>query len=58
MEAALGRLHLSSEVALLTVAGIFVGSLVNIPVRHVAREEEQIIEPMAVLGLWGFMPRM
>jgi uncharacterized membrane protein len=57
MQAALVRLHLSPTVALLSVLGIFFGSLVNIPFFHVRREEEQLVEDLAVLGVWGWMPR-
>jgi uncharacterized membrane protein len=57
MQAALGRLHLSPTVALLSVLGIFLGSLVNIPLYRIRREESQLIEPLAILGVWGWMPQ-
>jgi uncharacterized membrane protein len=57
MQAALVRLHLSPTVALLSVLGIFLGSLVNIPLCHVRREAEQLVEYLAVLGVWGWTPR-
>lgn len=57
MQAALSRLHLSPTVALLSVVSIFLGSLVNIPLYRVRREGEQVVEPLAVLGIWGWEPR-
>jgi uncharacterized membrane protein len=58
MRAALDRLHLSPTVALLSVLGIFLGSLVNIPLYRLSREEkQQLVEPLAILGVWGWTPR-
>lgn len=57
MESALTRLHMTPEAALLVVLGIFLGSLVNISVYHIEREEEQIIDLGAAVGLWDFGPR-
>jgi uncharacterized membrane protein len=57
MHAALGRLHLSADVALLAVVGIFLGSLVNLPVYRIQRGEEQIVGPAAVVGLWDWPPQ-
>ncbi len=44
MRAALDRLHLGPAAALLAVIGIFVGSLVNLPVYRVRREKDQPVE--------------
>jgi uncharacterized membrane protein len=58
MQTALSRLHLSPTVALLSVVGIFLGSLINVPLYRLSREEkEQLIEPLAILGVWGWVPR-
>ncbi|MGE3778313.1 MAG: DUF1614 domain-containing protein [Pirellulaceae bacterium] len=43
MEAALAKLHLWSPVAVLCVFGIFAGSLINIPVRRLKRDTEQLV---------------
>lgn len=57
MEAALDKLHLHPAVAVLTIVGILAGSVINIPVWRIQRQEEQIVEMVAVLGPWGWMPR-
>ena len=56
-QAALEKLDLSPPVALSAVIAIFVGSLVNIPVYRIARHQEQLVDSMAVFGLWGWTPR-
>jgi uncharacterized membrane protein len=50
---ALTKLQLSSNVATLIVAGIFCGSLVNIPVKRVTRLEPVPYDPLAVFGWRG-----
>jgi uncharacterized membrane protein len=57
MQAALEKLDLSPPVALSAVIAIFVGSLVNIPVYRIARHQEQLVDSMAVFGLWGWTPQ-
>lgn len=54
MQTALLRLHLSAPVAVLAVVGIFVGSMINIPVHRFTREEPQ---PEIVMGFmyYGMM---
>ncbi len=54
LHAALSRLHLHPAVAVLAVIGMFVGSMINVPVRRIPRDEEQ---PEIVLGLlhYGMM---
>lgn len=47
MQSALQRLHLTPPAALLTVMGIFIGSLVNIPVYRIQRDEWQPVD------VWG-----
>jgi uncharacterized membrane protein len=54
METALSKLHLWPPVAMLILVGIFVGSLINVPLRYLQREEEQII---IVRGWSGWMNR-
>ena len=50
LHTALSRLHLSPDAAILIVIGLFVGSLINIPVRRI---ERQIQMPMAVPDVFG-----
>ncbi len=56
MQSALERLHLSPTAALLTVMGIFIGSLLNIPVYRIERDEWQPVYVMGPLGL-GLLSR-
>jgi uncharacterized membrane protein len=53
MVAALGKLGLSPPVALLSLVGIILGSMINIPLKHIPRDEEVSIDPF---GLYGFGP--
>jgi uncharacterized membrane protein len=55
---ALVKLHLSPQTASMVVFGIFAGSLVNIPVKRIARTDELSFDPMAVFGLHGWWPEM
>lgn len=57
MTRALARLHLSPAGATLCVVGIFVGSLINIPVHRFTREEEQPEIVMGPFGLGMMRPR-
>ena len=50
---ALLKLGLRPETALLIVAAIFVGSVINIPVKRVARTQPVPYDPLAVFGLGG-----
>ena len=54
MRAALENLHLSATAALVVVAGIFAGSLINIPVHRIERPEQQLIETLAIFRFWGW----
>ncbi len=56
MITALSRLGLSPQVSLLVIFGIFMGSLINIPVRRIPREQEFSIQPFSALGLNRFFP--
>lgn len=55
---ALVKLQLSPRAAGFVVFGIFAGSLVNIPVRRIARIEAMPFDPLAVFGLHGWWPAM
>lgn len=50
---ALLKLQLRPETAVLIVAAIFLGSMINIPVKRVARTEPVPYDPLAVFGLRG-----
>jgi uncharacterized membrane protein len=56
MRLALENLHLSPQTALLAVIGIFLGSLINLPVYRIPRADPQPVEPLAVYGLEGLFP--
>jgi uncharacterized membrane protein len=58
MQSALLKLQVSTQAAGLIVAGIFVGSLINIPVKRVARDEMVPVHPLAVFGLGRWLPDM
>ena len=58
MFASLAKLHLSSSTALACIIGIFVGGLINIPIRSVVRDEDVIEHPLAVYGLGGLWPQL
>ncbi|RMH09991.1 MAG: DUF1614 domain-containing protein [Nitrospirae bacterium] len=54
---AMAKLRLTPQVALLVVLGIIVGSVINIPVSRIRREEEFVVDPVAALfGLPSFAP--
>jgi uncharacterized membrane protein len=55
---ALLKLHLSPQTAGMVVFAIFAGSLVNIPVKRIARTDVMAFDPMAVFGLYGWWPEM
>lgn len=57
MVAALMRLHLDPQTAVLLVLGILMGSVVNIPVRRIVREEEVLSNPFAILGFFQWRPQ-
>lgn len=51
---ALLKLRLDPIVALLLGLGLILGSVVNIPVKRIARFEPVTVDPLAVFGLWGW----
>jgi uncharacterized membrane protein len=58
MAAALAKLHLSPGAALAIIVAIMAGSLVNIPLKRIARREELAIHPLALFGLGDFWPQL
>ena len=57
MQTAMEKLHLNPTAAFVAIVGILAGSLINLPIYRVRREEEQLVELAAVLGFWGWTPR-
>jgi uncharacterized membrane protein len=58
MLASLSKLHLSPSMALTLVIAIFVGGLVNIPVKSVVNDRDVVSHPLAVYGLSDFWPQL
>jgi len=56
MHQALSRLHLAPGAALFAVLAILIGSLINLPVHRIEREELQVVHPFAVWGPWWLAP--
>ena len=55
---ALVKLHLSPQTAAVVVFAIFAGSLVNIPIKRIARTDVLSVDPLAVFGLHGWWPEL
>jgi uncharacterized membrane protein len=55
---ALMKLHLDPRAALLVILGILIGSGINIPLRHLVRDEDVLGEPPMLFGLSGWWPRL
>lgn len=58
MIAALLKLRLTPETALLLVMGIFIGSMINIPIKRIVRDEELLVHPLALFGLTRLWPQL
>src|SRR6266850_3504571 len=58
MATSLGKLHLSPGMALLVMAAIIIGGLINIPVKRVMRQRLVPTHPLAIFGLGGLWPEM
>ncbi len=57
MLSSLAKLHLEPSEAILLIIAIVVGSLVNIPVKHIVRDQPVWSHPLQVWGLDGALPR-
>jgi uncharacterized membrane protein len=53
MRTALLKLQIAPEIATLIVAGILMGSLINVPVKRIERDELVPVHPLALFGLGG-----
>ncbi len=58
MAASLVKLHLSPRVALLVMVGIFLGGLVNIPVRRIVHDKDVTVHPFDIFGLSDLWPEL
>jgi len=58
MLASLSKLHLSPSMALTLVMAIFVGGLVNIPVKSIVNDRDVVVHPLAVYGLADLWPQL
>lgn len=55
---ALGKLGLSPTMSIIVAISIFVGGMINIPVRRIPREETLETFPIAMFGFGRFFPRL
>ena len=55
---AMVKLHLTPEMGFFVVIGIFLGSVINIPVTRIRREEEFLVDPLTMFGLGGWWPKL
>lgn len=53
--AALTKLGLSAPVAFIILVGIIMGSLVNIPVKRLSRDEEILVNPYVMFGFYRLL---
>lgn len=55
---ALVKLRLTPEVAVLVVIGMFLGSVINIPISRIVRHEDVVVHPLALFGLGHLWPKL
>lgn len=58
MLTALGRLGLSPAASLVAAVGIFVGGMVNVPVKRIPREEVYEVPGLGLFGVGRLFPRL
>lgn len=58
MGLALIKLRLDPSVAMLVIMGIFLGSVVNIPITRMVRQDEVIAHPYPLFGFLDIWPRL
>ncbi len=56
MGMALAKLRLDPYIAIMVIVGIFLGSVVNIPITRMVRQEDVIIHPYPLFGLLDIWP--
>jgi len=57
MLSSLAKLHLEPREAILLIIAIVLGSLINIPVKHIERDQPVWSHPLQIWGLDGALPR-
>jgi uncharacterized membrane protein len=58
MGLALAKLRLDPYVAMMVIVGIFLGSVVNIPITRIVRQEDVIIHPFPLFGFLDIWPHL
>jgi uncharacterized membrane protein len=58
MSVALAKLRLDPYLAILVIVGIFLGSVVNIPITRMVRQEDVFVHPYPLFGLWDMWPHL
>lgn len=58
MLAALVKLGLSPQTSFLAAAGIFLGGMINVPIRRIAREEVTEVGPFTLFGFGRMFPQL
>lgn len=58
MGMALAKLRLDPYVAMMVIVGIFLGSVLNIPITRIVRQEDVIIHPYPLFGLLDIWPQL
>ncbi len=58
MLAALSKLGMQPQIALLALMGIILGGSLNIPIKRIPREEDYFVAPLTLFGLGDFFPRL
>jgi len=58
MGMALAKLRMDPQTALFVIVGIFFGSLINIPVKRIVRQEDVPVHPFPLFGLFTRWPRL
>ena len=56
--AALSKLGLPPSVALVALLGMLIGGAINIPIKHIPRNEALVVDPFAVFGFGRMFPGM
>lgn len=58
MLTSLGKLHLSPSAALTLLIAIFIGGLINIPVKSIVSDRDVAVHPLAIYGLTDVWPKL
>lgn len=58
MSVALAKLRLDPYLAIMVIVGIFLGSVINIPITRMVRQEDVFVHPYPLFGLWDMWPHL